>query len=118
MNGGRWFALVISGVCGVLFPFPFFISGNHASTFVVPGTEQLLKEAKPSNLPPSILSPLSRADFIPPLATVLSGGWCVPEAILAEVAAEEGAVEVETEHTCLPGQGCALLRRYSLPPAS
>lgn len=27
----------------------------------------------------------------------------------------EGTPEVETMHVCLPGQGCSLLRRYSVP---
>lgn len=57
-------------------------------------------------------------DFIPPLAEVLSSGWRVPSEVLAEVAAEEGAVDVETKHTCVPGHACSLLRHYSLPSAS
>lgn len=57
-------------------------------------------------------------DFIPPLAEVLSSGWRVPSEVSAEVAAEEGAVDVETKHTCVPGHACSLLRHYSLPSAS
>jgi hypothetical protein len=57
-----------------------------------------------------------KLDFIPPLADILlSTTWTLPQELMEELQAEggEGVVEVETEHLCVPGQGCALLRHYS-----
>ena len=71
----------------------------------------------PSTHPPTHPPTYSPTDFIPPIADVLSTGWSLPAELLVEINAGEGAVEVETEHKCVPGQGCALLRHYSKPAA-
>lgn len=52
-----------------------------------------------------------KLDFMPPLATVLAGGWELDPALQEEVVMEL-APDVETQHIC-GASGCMIKRDYS-----